>query len=257
MVEPSRPPTTDSWSTMSRTVAVDRSAAHDPADKPAVVDDGHVGTDPGGRPCVDGDGPGEGLRRTHRNDPGRDERIAGRSGTGEQAVELGRPVAVDFAGGQEPRRRAFSASRRATSSRRPSTVPMYCGNATTGRTAAAVPRSTGPRTRPTAERSGSTGESSPPRTSRVITVKQASRSSTSTVRSRGCGEPGAAGRIRGSAHRRRGSETSTCWRASNSSTHLPAPIATECERVLGDVHRHAGLVPDAARPGRGAARRRR
>ena len=40
------------------------------------------------------------------------------------------------------------------------------------------------------------------------------------------------------------SETRTCCSASNSSTHLPAPSATECKRHVGDVDRHPGLVPE-------------
>ena len=55
----------------------------------------------------------------------------------------------------------------------------------------------------------------------------------------------------------RGSEMSTCCSASNSSTHLPEPSATRVQRVVGDVDRHAGLVPQPLVEAPAAARRRR
>ena len=53
---PRRPPTTDSWSTISSTVAVRPVGAHHPADETVVVEHGHVGMDAGAGARVDRDG---------------------------------------------------------------------------------------------------------------------------------------------------------------------------------------------------------
>ena len=107
------------------------------------------------------------------------------------------------------------------------------GTAVKGRTAAATPASAGPKASPTARRAGSSGELPPPETSSVISVTLASTSATSSERGGTVArlelvEPGPASLPavvppEGPHQKRLGSETRTCWSASNSSTHLPAP----------------------------------
>ena len=98
MLEPSRPPTTESASTTSTTVAVRAGGADDAADEAVVVEHGHVGVDAGGGAGVDGDGVRERLRGAERDDVRRDQGVAGAAGGAGQALQLGQPVAVEVGG---------------------------------------------------------------------------------------------------------------------------------------------------------------
>jgi hypothetical protein len=79
-------------------------------------------------------------------------------------------------------RPAFSASRALSSARSESCERNQSGMAAIGRSTAAVPDSSGPKTSPTARRTGSTGESSPPWESSVIRETLASTRATSSAR---------------------------------------------------------------------------
>ena len=231
-----------------------RDGAEDATDQAVVVDHGHVRADPGRGAGVDGDGEALRLAGADRHHPGRHE--------GRAEVAPRRVVRPSYSARRLRSKPASSTWLAEVGVLRLEVAHLVGevalaaepgGTEVKGRTAAAAADSAGPNTSPTARRAGSSGELAPPETSRVMRVTLASTSADQQrSAARGCatrpsrpvrvarrpscrpeGQPIHAQRLRPRPAPAGGPRTPprTCPRRGHRG-----------QRVLGDVHRHAGLV---------------
>src|SRR4051794_795354 len=196
--------------------------AHHPAHESVVVEHGHVRVHAGRGAGVDRDGPGERLGRSHRDDPGGHQGVPGALGAGQQPVQLGGPVPVH-------RRCREPALELGVLGLEPGHVTAQpAGGAEEGRdggerayggggAALHRPQDVADRGAQRVHRGGGAGAG--------VQGDHGERGEQEQHEHRARGSLAGSGGCHGYL---RGSETSTCWRASNSSTHFPAPMATEC-----------------------------
>ena len=234
MLEPTRPPTVESGSMTSSTVAVLRVTRRTRPTRPSLLTTVMSGPTPASEPAsmvtvklCDWRDPTATTRAGTRADPRSSAAVVSPS-------YCSRRLRSKPASSTWPLSSALLASRSRTWSARSPLLRNHVGTAVKGRTAAATPVSAGPKASPTARRAGSSGELPPPDTSSVMSVTLASTRATSNERG---------GRLRDS------SLSSPVQRRSRPSCPPKAPIRSASDRRRGPA--------GAPRTPRRTSRRRR